>query len=76
MQNARAVPSGQKVRISFETSLDTARCLKDLVKHYKVPIAQVLEVLICLEHESISGGMIKKGEPGNDFVQEPLKIRW
>ena len=65
-------PTGQKVRISFETNLEIARCLKDLVKHYRMPIAQVLEALIYFEHESIK----LKEEPHNDFVQEPRKINW
>ncbi len=72
MPYMNTAPSGQKVRISFETNLEVARCLKDLVKYYKLPIAQILEVLICVEHEGIK----VKDEPRNDYVQEPRKITW
>jgi hypothetical protein len=72
MSNTGAEHAGQKVKISFETNLEIARCLKDLVKHYKMPIARVLEALICYEHEQIK----VKEDPRNDFVQEPRKIKW
>ena len=72
MLSRRTEPSGNKVRISFETSVEIARCLKDLVKYYKMPIANVLEALICYDHESIK----LKDEPPNEFVQEPHEIKW
>jgi hypothetical protein len=72
MPFAANVPSGNKVRISFETNVEIARCLRDLVKFYKMPIAQIMEALICFEHESIK----LKDDLPNDFVQEPRKVKW
>jgi hypothetical protein len=72
MSSAGSTTTGSKVRISFETDVEVARCLKDLVKHYKRPIADVLAALICFEHESIEF----KKEPENEFVQEPRRVKW
>ncbi len=72
MSSTGSTAIGNKVRISFETDVEVARCLKDLVKHYKRPIADVLAALICYEHESIA----IKEEPRNDFVQEPRRVKW
>lgn len=72
MSTAGGTTTGNKVRISFEADVEVARCLKDLVKHYKRPIADVLAALICYEHESIDF----QQEPVNEFVQEPRKVKW
>jgi hypothetical protein len=72
MSSTGSTITGNKVRISFETDVEVARCLKDLVKHYKRPIAEVLAALICYEHDSIEF----KKEPSNEFVQEPRKVKW
>lgn len=62
-----------KVRIGFETNIEIARRLRDLVKFYRLPVADVIEALIRFEHESIQ---LKKDEPRNDFVQKPRKVEW
>lgn len=72
MPTITTVPSNNKVRISFESNVEIARRLRDLVKFYKLPVADVIEMLIRFEHESIK----LKDEPRNDFVQEPRKVEW
>lgn len=72
MTIAGKVRSGNKVKISFEADVEVVRCLKDLVKHYRRPIADVMEALICYEHESLK----LKDEPDNEFVQKPREVKW
>lgn len=72
MPLAGKVQSRKKVKISFDADIEVARFLKDLVKHYKMPIADVIEALICYEHESLK----LKDEPDNEFVQKPREVKW
>lgn len=72
MPTITIVPANNRVRIGFETDVETARRLRDLVKFYKLPVAGVIETLIRYEHESIK----LKDEPRNDFVQTPRKVEW
>lgn len=72
MPLAGKVQAGKKVKISFEADVEVARCLKDLVKYYKRPIADVMEALICYEHESLTF----KDEPFNEFIQKPREVKW
>lgn len=66
--------SRSKVKISFEANIEVVRCLKDLVKHHKMPIADVLEALIWYEHESLK---LKTGPAKeNEFVQKPREVKW
>jgi len=69
---AGRVRSGNTVKISFDADREVVRCLKDLVKHYKMPIADVMAALICFEHQNLE----KTDEPVNEFVQKPREMKW
>ena len=65
--------TGNKIIIIFETDVEVAGCLKNLVKYHKKPIADVMEALICYELESV---IIKEDQPpSNDFDQKPRMVR-
>lgn len=53
---------GNKVMIRFEANMEVVHSLKDLVKHYKMPISDVIGALVCYEHESLRW----KDEPDNE----------
>lgn len=61
-------PVRRVVTISFDTNAEVARLLLELVQHYKMTKAQVLECIICQEHEEVC---TPGPEQKNDFVIKP-----
>lgn len=57
----------KRVKLSVSVNLETAKCLKDLVRYYQMPLDHVVEALVVQDHESIKW----PEEKLNPFIMPP-----